>query len=142
MAKSTTGKYQYSPDPVAQKLAADRAMRNRLHPAPWQLDAIACSGTIKYRVLDAINNPITEFFTESRSEALFIIEARNESYEEHCDHILGLWLKNVEELKATSLRQHQKWQEEVGQLAKALYNARDEIKYLEERLALYEKPES
>jgi len=132
MAKQTTQSH-YSPDPVAEKLAADRAMRNRLHPAPWQLESWSSMGTVKYRVLDAINNPITEP-TEDRASQVFIVEARNEAYEEHCDHIKALWLKNAEALKADTMRIHAKWQEEVGRLGAALENAKYEIDRLKEDL--------
>jgi hypothetical protein len=125
MAKQTT-QSRYSPDPVAEKLAADRAHRNRLHPAPWQLDSWASGGTIKYRVLDAIGNPITEP-TGDRASQVFVVEARNEAYEEHCDHVIELWAKNAEELKADTMRIHGKWQEEVGRLGAALNGARHEI---------------
>lgn len=137
MVKQTTQSH-YSPDPIAQKLEADRAKRNRLHPAPWELYGYPCSGTIKYRVLDAIGNPITEP-TEDRASQVFIIEARNEAYEDHCDHIKELWLKNAEELKADTLRIHEKWREEICTYSKALESAKDEIDYLKNELAKYKK---
>lgn len=136
MAKSKLSAMARCPDPVAEKLADDRAMRNRLHPAPWQLDGYPCRGTIKYRVLDAIGNPITEP-TEDRASQVFVIEARNESYEEQCDHIMELWAKNAEALKADTMRIHAKWQEEVGTLGAALDRARDEVKWLKEELKKY-----
>jgi hypothetical protein len=134
MVKRTTQSH-YSPDPAAEKLAADRAMRNRLHPAPWQLDGYPCNGTIKYRVLDAIGNPITEP-TEDRASQVFIIESRNEAFDEHCDHIIALWKENAEALKANTMRIHDSWRAEVAVYAKALESARYEIAILKEKSKL------
>jgi hypothetical protein len=118
---------------MGEKLKADRLQRNRLHPAPWQLEGWGASGTILYRVLDAIGNPITQP-TEDRASQVLIIEARNEAYEEHCDHVTELWHQNVERLKADNMRIQDKWREEVGVFSKALASARDEIAYLKEEL--------
>lgn len=137
MAKSKLSTLPRSISPVEEKLATDRAMRNRLHPAPWQLDGYPSMGTIKYRVLDAIGNPITEP-TEDRASQLFIIEARNEAYEDQCDHIIALWHKNAEALKADTMRVHSKWQEEVKSLEKTVCDMRYEIDRLKEDLGKWE----
>jgi conjugal transfer/entry exclusion protein len=85
--------------------------RGQTHPAPWKIDGWSTKTGLLFRVLDALNKPITEP-TGNKDEVLRIITARNEDIDTQIQDMLQVHqteiqnLNNLHEETHARLRAH------------------------------------
>ena len=71
--------------------------RGQTHPAPWKIDGWSTKTGLRFRVLDALNKPITES-TVNKDEVLRIITARNEDIDDQVQDMLQVHQTEIQNL--------------------------------------------
>jgi hypothetical protein len=99
------------------------------HPAPWSIDAWAARGTILYRVIDLLGNPLTDT-TEDKAACELLVNARNEDIDQQVVAIYDLWMRNNKALQRDEVRCSVRLREELRKCEAALKRARQEIEDL------------
>lgn len=89
--------------------------RGKMHPAPWKIDGWGTKDGARFRVLDALNNPITQPNAD-RSEVQRIIDARNEDLSLQIQDMLDTHQREIDALNELHFETHKRWITQIEHL--------------------------
>ena len=92
------------------------------HPAPWKVESWASVDGPRYRVLDALNNPIGLIYCD-RAKTQQIVEARNEDLSEQVLEMLKIHEHEIETLTQMHIESHDRSRKEITRLENLLRSA-------------------
>lgn len=89
--------------------------RGQTHPAPWKIDGWGTQTGLRFRVLDALNKPITEP-TGNKDEVLRIITTRNEDIDTQIQDMLKVHQTEIQNLNKLHEETHARLMKQITRL--------------------------
>ena len=92
------------------------------HPAPWKVETWISVDGQRYRILDALNNPIGLIYCDL-AEIQQIVEARNEDFSDQVLGLLKVHEHEINQLTQMHIESHDRSRKEITRLENLLRSA-------------------